>query len=211
MTLLSTLGSNLSMLAGTPMTALHGDYTGGDAPSSDQLEFESEHGFYITGADYILRPEVLESNFYAWRVTGDPKYVARAASAVKSFNEYLSVNGAYSGIWDVNNANPDNTASDRIDDMESFWFAEVLKYLYLTFDDPSHISLDEYVFNTEAHPFRLSSPKDKYGSTGTPTSSGGSFRATDGNTPEVSQIPGLPSLKSIIQGVLVNAEQSVLN
>jgi mannosyl-oligosaccharide alpha-1,2-mannosidase len=48
-----------------------------------------------------------------------------------------------------------------IDDMQSFWFAEVLKYLYafpvvvvfllrlrvtrryLTFDDPKHISLDD--------------------------------------------------------------------
>lgn len=55
--------------------------------------------------------------------------------------------------------------------MESFFFAEVMKYLYvsailfeeyhllvvlrdlfnsyLTFDDPNHISLDEWVFNTE--------------------------------------------------------------
>lgn len=38
--------------------------------------------------------------------------------------------------------------------MESFWLAETLKYLYLTLDDssPQLLSLDEYVFNTEAHP-----------------------------------------------------------
>jgi hypothetical protein len=37
--------------------------------------------------------------------------------------------------------------------MESFWLAETLKYFYLLFeDDPSVLPLDEWVFNTEAHP-----------------------------------------------------------
>lgn len=40
----------------------------------------------------------------------------------------------------------------------SYFFAETLKYLYLIFTDPSYISLDEYVFNTEAHPFKLQTP-----------------------------------------------------
>ncbi|KAG6919821.1 hypothetical protein DXG01_000326 [Tephrocybe rancida] len=175
-----------------------GGYTGSKDPITDEQEwFNLEHGFYITAADYILRPEVLESNFYAWRITGNTKYLTNAESAIKAFDRYLSVNGAYSGIWDVNNRD-----SERIDDMESFWFAEVLKYLYLTFDDPTHISLDEYVFNTEAHPFKLPSPKARYGSNGTPTSNNGPFRVTQGDTPEVSPIPGLPSIKNIVQGVL---------
>ena len=101
-----------------------GTFTGSDAPTPEQLAFDTDHGFYITGADYILRPEVLESNFYAWRVSGDTKYLDRAAAAIKSFNKYLSINGAFSGLEDVNSAN-----SGRFDDMESFWFAEVLKYL----------------------------------------------------------------------------------
>lgn len=40
----------------------------------------------------------------------------------------------------------------------SYFFAETLKYLYLIFSDPKYISLDEYVFNTEAHPFKLKKP-----------------------------------------------------
>jgi mannosyl-oligosaccharide alpha-1,2-mannosidase len=103
-----------------------GNYTGGPAPDEEQLEFYNEHGFYITAPDYILRPEVLESNFYAWRVTGDTKYLDNAASAIKSFQQYLTTTVAYTGIDDV-----DNTESTKIDDMESFWFAEVLKYLYV--------------------------------------------------------------------------------
>ena len=103
-----------------------GAYTGGSPPTVDQLEFNKEHGFYISsdGADYYLRPEVLESNFYAWRVTGDTKYLDRAASAIDSFNKYLRAPVGYAGIYDVTSAN-----STKIDDMESFWFAEVLKYL----------------------------------------------------------------------------------
>ena len=42
----------------------------------------------------------------------------------------------------------------RVDRMESFWMAETLKYFYLTFAEPDVVSLDEFVFNTEAHPFR---------------------------------------------------------
>lgn len=101
-----------------------GNFTGGSSISADELSFYQQHGFYITGSDYIQRPEVLESNFYAWRATGDTKYLDRAASAIKSFNTFLPTTVAFAGINDVNNKN-----SSKIDDMESFWFAEVLKYL----------------------------------------------------------------------------------
>lgn len=35
----------------------------------------------------------------------------------------------------------------------SFFFAEVLKYLYLTFADPDVVNLDQWVLGTENHPF----------------------------------------------------------
>ena len=38
--------------------------------------------------------------------------------------------------------------------MQSFFLAETLKYFYLIFSPPDLISLDEFVLNTEAHPFR---------------------------------------------------------
>ncbi|KAG6811843.1 hypothetical protein H0H92_005575 [Tricholoma furcatifolium] len=137
-----------------------GNFTGGTAPTAAQLAFNAKHGFYITTADYIQRPEVLESNFYAWRATGDTKYLDRAASAIKSFNTYLQTPTGFAGINDV-----DDTTQGLIDDTESFWFAEVMKYLYLTFDDPNHISLDNYVFNTEAHPLQAPPAKATYTAT----------------------------------------------
>lgn len=143
-----------------------GNFTGGDAPTAEQLAFYNEHGYYITGSDYIQRPEVLESNFYAWRVTGNTTYLDRAAGAVKSFQTFLKTPTGYAGINDVNDLN-----TTKIDDTESFWYAEVLKYLYLTFDDPEHISLDHYVFNTEGHPFIAPPAKPTYGTGLLPTSS----------------------------------------
>jgi mannosyl-oligosaccharide alpha-1,2-mannosidase len=44
--------------------------------------------------------------------------------------------------------------SPKVDRMESFWLSETLKYFYLIFSEPSLISLDEYVLNTEAHPLK---------------------------------------------------------
>lgn len=140
-----------------------GNYTGSSPPSQQQLDFYKKNGYYILASDYILRPEVLESNFYAWRATGNMKYYNRALAAVESFNDYLIVgNGGATGLNDVN-----NVTAGRVDDTESFWFAEVLKYLYvsivfhaldsgtnqrkryLTFDNPNTISLDKCEYSTE--------------------------------------------------------------
>ncbi|KAJ7829695.1 glycoside hydrolase family 47 protein [Mycena leptocephala] len=138
-----------------------GNFTGGGSISAAQLAFYNQHGYYITSSDYIQRPEVLESNFYAWRVTGDTKYLDRAASAIASFNKFLPTTVAFAGLNNVN-----NPSAGLIDDMESFWFAEVLKYLYLTFDNPNHISLDTHVWNTECHPLEAPPALDSYGGSG---------------------------------------------
>ncbi|KAL6300417.1 glycoside hydrolase [Sparassis latifolia] len=161
-----------------------GNYTG-SSPSSGDLAFYERHGFFVYpgDSDYYLRPEVLESNFYAWRATGDVRYYENAVSALESFETWLPAPVAYAGIDDV-----DATDSAFIDDMQSFWFAEVLKYLYLTFSDPSVISLDDYVFNTEAHPFKAPPAKATYGS-GNLFVPSGTFAPQAGPLPQVSPAP----------------------
>lgn len=44
---------------------------------------------------------------------------------------------------------------EKDDKMQSYFLAETLKYLYLLFSPPTVVSLDEWVFNTEAHPLRI--------------------------------------------------------
>lgn len=100
------------------------EYNGGTPVGPAEDAFYDHKGFYFLHTGYILRPEVLESNFHAWRATGDIKYYNRAVSALESFIKYLSTDEAVTGLWDVGDA-----ASGRYDHMESFWFAEVLKYL----------------------------------------------------------------------------------
>ncbi|KAK7681465.1 hypothetical protein QCA50_015557 [Cerrena zonata] len=166
-----------------------GNFTGA-TPTAEDLAFYDKHGFFIypQAEYYYLRPEVLESNFYAWRVTGNRTYLDRAASAIDSFNKFTKAPIAFAGIWNV-----DKVDSGFIDDTESFWYGEVLKYLYLTFDDPGHISLDEWVINTECHPFKAPPAKDVYGSGNLIDSSTfGPFRPESGSLPAVSPAAKLP-------------------
>ncbi|XP_047685950.1 endoplasmic reticulum mannosyl-oligosaccharide 1,2-alpha-mannosidase-like isoform X3 [Prionailurus viverrinus] len=63
--------------------------------------------------------------------------------------------GGYSSISNVQ----DPLNPQPRDKMESFFLGETLKYLYLLFsDDPALLSLDAYVFNTEAHPLPIWAP-----------------------------------------------------
>lgn len=48
---------------------------------------------------------------------------------------------------------------DQDDMMQSFFLAETLKYLYLLFSPDDLMSLDKWVFNTEAHPLKINYKK----------------------------------------------------
>ncbi|XP_061427150.1 mannosyl-oligosaccharide 1,2-alpha-mannosidase IA-like isoform X1 [Lethenteron reissneri] len=99
---------------------------------------------------YILRPEVVETYFYLWRFTRDPKYRAWGWEAVQALEKYCRVEGGFSGIRDVYSSSP---AHDDV--QQSFFLAETLKYLYLLFSDDSLLPLERWVFNTEAHPLPI--------------------------------------------------------
>jgi Glycosyl hydrolase family 47 len=94
--------------------------------------------------------ETIESYFYAYRLTGNKLYQDRAWDAFERISEVTRAPYGYSAIRDVMTPG----GGSKRNEQESFWLAETLKYLYLIFDDVEQISLDEWVFNTEAHPFR---------------------------------------------------------
>uniref|UniRef100_A0A672KUR5 alpha-1,2-Mannosidase n=1 Tax=Sinocyclocheilus grahami TaxID=75366 RepID=A0A672KUR5_SINGR len=101
----------------------------------------------------LLRPETVESLFYLYRFTKDKKYQQWGWEILQNFNKYTRVpTGGYTSINNV----CDPASPIPRDKMESFFLGETLKYFYLLFsDDPNLISLDKYVFNTEAHPLPI--------------------------------------------------------
>ncbi|RFU76344.1 class i alpha-mannosidase [Trichoderma arundinaceum] len=101
---------------------------------------------------YILRPEAIESVFVLYRATGRADLLDSAWTMFNSINTTTSTSLANSAVWDITVAQ--DQQAERADSMESFWLGETLKYFYLIFSEPNVISLDEYVFNTEAHPFK---------------------------------------------------------
>ncbi|GKT94184.1 glycoside hydrolase family 47 protein [Colletotrichum tofieldiae] len=126
-------------------------------PPANQTEFYQRAGFWIRqgGSGYVLRPEVIESYYYAYRATGDTKYQDWAWDAFLAINKTCSVGSGFSSITDVND--PKGGTAD--DFQESFWFAEVLKYSYLIQATDAKVQVEvadnKWVFNTEAHPFQI--------------------------------------------------------
>ncbi|UPK89416.1 hypothetical protein LCI18_000351 [Fusarium solani-melongenae] len=104
----------------------------------------------IINKSYILRPEAIESVWYMYRITGDTTWMDKGWKMFQATVTATRTEFANSAINDVLN----NSEPGLKDEMESFWIAETLKYYLLLFSEPSLISLDEWVLNTEAHPFK---------------------------------------------------------
>uniref|UniRef100_A0A8C5EAM4 alpha-1,2-Mannosidase n=1 Tax=Gouania willdenowi TaxID=441366 RepID=A0A8C5EAM4_GOUWI len=101
----------------------------------------------------LLRPETVESLFYMYRFTKDSKYRDWGWDILQSFNRFTKVSSG--GFTSINNVREPNNPAPR-DKMESFFLGETLKYLFLLFSDDSELlSLDKFVFNTEAHPLPI--------------------------------------------------------
>lgn len=123
---------------------------------ANQSSFFNKTGFYITSPGYQLRPEVIESYYYAYRATGDAMYQDWAWDAFVAINATTRVGSGYSSISDVNEVD----GGIHTDFQESFWFAEVLKYSYLIQAGEAEWQVgrdgvNEWVFNTEAHPVKV--------------------------------------------------------
>ena len=81
-----------------------------------------------------------------WRITKDVKYREWGWTIAQTIQRLCRNDAGFHGFKSVNEPN---------DRQESFFIAETLKYLYLLFASDDLIPLDEYVFNTEAHPLSI--------------------------------------------------------
>lgn len=110
------------------------------------------HRGVVTAPEYPLRPEIIESTWYLYRLTGDARYRTMGKVLFEDFVRYCRTDAGYAALKSV-------VTKEQADDMESFVLAETFKYFYLLFAPPRTLDLDEVVLNTEAHPLKRLPPR----------------------------------------------------
>lgn len=120
-------------------------------------EFNYQTG-EVVSAGYPLRPEIVESTYYLYHYSLPSKsraggldadyYQRRGAMMFQDFVKYCRTEAGYAALKSV-------VTKERADSMQSFLFAETFKYFYLLFAPPRTLDFDKVIFNTEAHPVRI--------------------------------------------------------
>ncbi|KAG5554569.1 hypothetical protein RHGRI_012209 [Rhododendron griersonianum] len=99
---------------------------------------------------YPLRPELIESTYWLYKATRDPRYLDAGRDMVASLQYGARCTCGYCHISDVE-------FHKQEDHMESFFLAETVKYLWLLFDlaaGPDNLVENgpyKYLFSTEGH------------------------------------------------------------
>ena len=137
--------------------ALDGDLNRARALQESMFKMWNVHGIepevynYKTGqvehAGYPLRPEIVESTYYLYQFTKDPKYLQMGEKMWRDFVKHCRTEVGYAHLKSV-------VTKEKSDAMQSFLFAETFKYFFLLFAPETTLDFRNVVFNTEAHPMR---------------------------------------------------------
>lgn len=95
---------------------------------------------------YRLRPENIEAAYYLYHFTKDDRYLEMGYNYFRSIKRHCRNDAGYAALVNV-------VTKEKGDEMETFFLAETLKYLYLMFATDVPINPENVVFNTEGHPF----------------------------------------------------------
>mmetsp|Transcript_19733 Transcript_19733/g.50506 ORF Transcript_19733/g.50506 Transcript_19733/m.50506 type:complete len:608 (-) Transcript_19733:61-1884(-) len=156
----------------------------GLSPEAVELHNGPSKEISIAEAKYVLRPETVESLYWLYIKTGDNWAREVGWEIFESFQRFTAAPYGLSGLTDVTCGSKHLAASAEDgrelrkgltnkyanekdegrkdcssylnDSMQSFTFAETLKYFYLLFSDDADFTssevLEKFVFNTEGHP-----------------------------------------------------------
>lgn len=135
---------------------------GGDLPRAKRLQESSFKMWNLHGIEpeeldykkmevvspgYPLRPEIVESTYYLYHYTKDPRYLKMGETLWKDFVKYCRTDEGYAALKSA-------VTKEQSDSMQSFVLAETFKYFYLLFAPPNTLNFNKVIFNTEAHPIR---------------------------------------------------------
>ncbi len=101
----------------------------------------------VTSPGYPLRPEIMESAYYLFHDTSDPRYLEMGRTFFEALVAHCRTDAGYTVLKSV-------VTKEKGDLMPSYFLAETMKYLYLLFAEDATFDFDRVVFNTEAHPLR---------------------------------------------------------
>jgi mannosidase alpha-like ER degradation enhancer 2 len=110
----------------------------------EQIDYTSME---VTSPQYYLRPEIVESAYFLYGATGDERYRMMGKKILGDLRRFCRTDAGYAHMANV-------VTKEKSDSMESFFFAETLKYLYLLFAPDEVLPFGSVVFMTEAHPVR---------------------------------------------------------
>ncbi|XDV49228.1 hypothetical protein PO909_018514 [Leuciscus waleckii] len=107
--------------------------------------------FRVHWAQHPLRPEFAESTYFLYKATRDPYYLEVGRTVLENLNRFARVPCGFAAMKDV------RTGSHE-DRMDSFFLAEMFKYLFLLFAEEEDLpfNVEDYIFTTEAHLLPLS-------------------------------------------------------
>lgn len=110
----------------------------------EELDYQT---MTVKHAGYPLRPEIVESAYYLYQYTRNPKYLEMGESMFRDFVKHCRTDAGYAALKSV-------VTKEKSDSMQSFLFAETFKYYYLLFSPPQTLNFKQVIFNTEAHPIK---------------------------------------------------------
>ncbi|KAH8832921.1 glycoside hydrolase [Flagelloscypha sp. PMI_526] len=125
----------------------------GQVPGLNEGLLVKESGkrdYNIRTDGWFLRPEAIEAMFYMWKTTGEVVWRERGWEMFLAIEKFAKTEHGYASLRSVDILSP-----ALKDESPSYFYAETLKYLYLMFREDDLIPLDQFVFNTEAHPLHV--------------------------------------------------------
>ncbi|OGE50503.1 hypothetical protein PENARI_c016G00736 [Penicillium arizonense] len=104
-------------------------------------------------SDFRYFPAWLNRHMVCIPHYGDTRWQEYNWEIFQALDTHRSAAVPYAEISDVNAPG----GGELVNLVSSFYFVEVLKYLYLSFTETGVLSLDEWVSNTESHPYLIQS------------------------------------------------------
>ena len=139
--------------------ALHGDIENAEKNMATWDWLWDKYGLlptrYLYEADSVeyanseLNPEIIESAYYLHQITGKGQYLKMIDKYWRDMKKCCRNEVAFNAVEDVR-------TKKAKDYLATYFIAETLKYFYLAVVDKKVFDFNDYVFNTEAHPFKRS-------------------------------------------------------